>query len=51
MDVVVVELERGVADDLEPVDYTLGAGKGIQVRVGGELLAGGDVFRLPVEEE
>lgn len=51
VDVVVVQLERGVADDLEPVHHALGAGEGVQVRVGGELLAGRDVFGLPVEEE
>lgn len=49
--VVVVELERAVADNLEPVHDRLGAGKGVQVRVGRELLAGRDVERLPIEEE
>lgn len=51
VDVVVVQLEGLVADNLEPVDDRLGAGEGVQVRVGGEFLAGGHVARLPVEEE
>lgn len=51
VDVVVVQLEGLVADDLEPVDDGLGAGEGVQVRVGGKFLAGGHVARLPVEEE
>lgn len=51
LDVVVVHLERFVADDLEPMNHALGAREGIQVRVGGKLLADGDVLRLPVEEE
>ncbi len=49
--VVVVELEGTIANDLEPVDDGLGAGEGVEMRVGGELLAGGNIERLPVEEE
>lgn len=49
--VVVVQLEALVADDLEPVHHRLGAGEGVQVRIGGQLLARRHVARLPVEQE
>ena len=51
VDVIVVHLEALVADDLEPVDDALGAREGVQVRVRGELLAGGDVLGAPAKEE
>lgn len=51
MDVVVVHLEGLCADDLEPVDYRLGAGERVEMRVGGELLAGGNIAGMPAEEE
>ena len=50
-DFVVVHLEGAVADDLEPVHDAFRGGEGVQVRVGGEFLVGGDVVHAPVEEE
>lgn len=50
-DFVVEHLELPVADDLEPVNYTLRASEGIQVRVCSELLVRSDVGHLPAEEE
>lgn len=48
---VVVHLEGLGADDLEPVDDGLGAGEGVQVRIGRQLLRHGNVLCFPVEEE
>lgn len=39
VDVVVVHLERPVADDLEPMDDGFGAGEGVQMGVCGQFLA------------
>lgn len=51
VDVVVVHLEALVADDLEPVDDALCACEGVQVRVGSQFLARGDVLGAPSKEE
>ena len=51
VDLIVEELERSIADDLEPVHDGLGAGEGVEMRVGGQLLGPGDVLAAPVEED
>lgn len=49
--VVVVHLEGLGADDLEPVHDGFGGGEGVEMRVGGEFLRGGDIGGAPIEQE
>lgn len=49
--IVVVQLEGFIANDLEPVNDALGAGEGVEMRIGGEFLGHGYVFAVPAEEE
>jgi hypothetical protein len=44
-------LEGFVSNDLEPVNHTLGARKGVQMGISSQFLARGDIEGLPIEQE
>ncbi len=50
LNVIVVHLKGFVADNLEPMDYTLGAGERVKVGIGCKFLVGTNVLGCPVEK-